>query len=150
MTSPRRLLYEQSVAHNGYLIIPYLYSEIVGTSVYSYRLLSELGHRSDLHRTNNPAGLYSSRLDGVVDIAKEHLDEVVPITKGMDYFKQRYIYNCNLVIISEIAGKFFYDHYPPTRLNNIAAPKIFTSEVACMDWVKAGLDRNLQKSASTM
>lgn len=150
MTSPRRLLYEQSVVHNGHLIIPYLYSEIAGTPIYAYRLLSELGNRSEWHRANNPAGLHSSQLEDILAIAKEHLDEVAPDAQGMDYFKQRYIYQQNLVIISEIAGKFFYDHYPPTRLNNIAAPKIFATEWDCITWVKAGLDRNLRKSASTM
>lgn len=150
MTSSRRLLYEQSVVHNEHLIIPYIYSEIAGTPVYAYRLLSEKGHQSPLHRANNPAELYSSRLDGILEIAKEHLDEVVPTPQETDYFKRCYIYQQNLVIILEISSKFFYDHYPPTRLNNIAAPKIFASEWDCITWVKAGLDRNLRKSTSTM
>ncbi|KAI9131243.1 hypothetical protein [Acaryochloris sp. CCMEE 5410] len=150
MISPRRLMYEQSVVYRGHLIIPYIYSEIAQTPIYAYRLLSELGNRSEWHRANNPAGLHSSRIEGILDIAREHLEAEVSAIPTMDYFKQRYIYKQNLVIISEIAGKFFYDHYPPTRLNNIAAPKIFSSELACINWVKAGLDRNLQKSASTM
>jgi hypothetical protein len=150
MTSRRRLLYEQSVVHNGYLIIPYIYSEIAGIPIYAYRLLSELGHRSPWHRANNPAGLYSSQIEGILQIAKEHLDAQVPVSQALDFFKQRYTYQYNLIIISEIKGKFFYDHYPPTRLNNIAAPKIFPREVDCINWVKAGLDRNLQKSGSTM
>ncbi|WP_299413646.1 hypothetical protein [Acaryochloris sp. IP29b_bin.148] len=150
MTSCRRLIYEQSVAYRGHLIIPYLSSEIAQTPIYAYRLLSELGHRSEWHRANNPAGLHSSRIEGILDIAREHLDAKVSATSSLGYFKQRYLYKQNLVIISEVAGKFFYDHYPPTRLDNIAAPKIFASELACINWVKAGLDRNLQKSASTM
>lgn len=150
MTSPRRLLYEQSAVYRGHLIIPYIHSEITHIPIYAYRLLSDLGNYSEWHRAINPAGLHSSRVDGILEIAREHLDAKVCPIPSMDYFKQRYIYKQNLIVISEIAGKFFYDHYPPTRLNNISAPKIFTSERACINWVKAGLDRNLQKSAYTM
>jgi hypothetical protein len=113
LISHRRLLYEQSVVHNGYLIIPYVYSEIAGTPIYAYRLLCELGHRSPWHRAKNPAGLHSSRVEGILQIAKEHLDTQMLVSQALDFFKQRYIYNHNLIIISEIRDKFFYDHYPP-------------------------------------
>ncbi|NJK41584.1 MAG: hypothetical protein HC934_09965 [Acaryochloridaceae cyanobacterium SU_2_1] len=149
-SSSRRLLYERSVIHRGYLIIPYLLHEIGKVPIYAYRLLSELGHRGCYHRANNPSGLHSSHIDGIVAIAKEHLDQqILPIPRP-DCFKRRYLYQQNLIIISEVGGKYFYDHYPPTRLNNIAAPKIFTSELHCASWVKQGLDRNLEKSTTTM
>lgn len=148
--SSRRLLYERSVVHRGHLIIPYLLHEIASMPVYAYRLLSELGHRGPFHRANNPAGMHSGLIDGIVTIAQEHLDQQTLPISTPDCFKHRYLYQHNLIIISQMGGKYFYDHYPPTRLNNIAAPKIFSSELHCATWVKQGLDRNLQKSASTI
>jgi hypothetical protein len=45
-----------------------------------------------------------------------------------------------LIIVFKEGGKYFYDHYPPELLNNIAAPKLFTSEYECLNWIQQGLD----------
>ena len=63
-----------------------------------------------------------------------------------DYFKLRYVYDDDLIVIHQEADKFFYDHYKPDSLTNIAAPKIFQSEHECINWVKAGLDKAKTKS----
>jgi hypothetical protein len=47
-----------------------------------------------------------------------------------------------LIVIHEGAGKYFYDHYKPEELNNVAAPKLFKSESDCISWIKQGLDRS--------
>lgn len=134
-----QLLYENSVSHQGHLIIPFICVTVDGESIYSYKLISELGHKGKFHKADNPAGMYSGKIDIIIDIAKKHLDENSDIVSGSDYFKCRYIYNHNLVIIYEIAGKYFYDHYKPDNLNNVAAPKIFQSEQECISWIKQGL-----------
>lgn len=138
-----RLLYELSVAYRGHLIIPYPYNTVVEQVVYSYKLLSALSYKASLHKADNPAGLYSSRLEGILAIAKEHLDQ--QHLEGDDHtevFKGRYTYRDNLIIVHRAAGKCFYDHYPPQELSNIAAPKLFRTEPECLGWVKQGLDRN--------
>ncbi|HCF29927.1 MAG TPA: hypothetical protein DEV81_22615, partial [Cyanobacteria bacterium UBA11049] len=66
------------------------------------------------------------------------------IISDRDSFKSRYTYRNNLIIILEISGKYFYDHYPPDNLNNIAAPRIFSSEAECINWIKQGLERSRQ------
>lgn len=38
-----RLLYEKSVSYKGYLIIPFVFGIANSQSIYSYKLLSELG-----------------------------------------------------------------------------------------------------------
>ena len=136
-----RFLYEKSVTHQECLIIPFVYSCIDGQNVYSYALLSEQGYTSQLHQAQNPARLYSSKITGIIAIAKQHLDSQV-ILEGSRYFRQRYTYNHNLIIIHQEANKCFYDHYAPTKLVNIAAPKIFNSTSDCIEWVKSGLQRN--------
>ena len=93
----------------------------------------------------NPAGLYSKSLDDIINIAKKHLDENSGNFSSIDYFKDRYTYKNNLIIVHQEAQKAFYDHYPPKKLINIAAPKIFTTANDCINWVKAGLDRNQTK-----
>lgn len=137
-----RLLYESSVAHRGHLIIPYPYSTIAGEVVYSYKLLSALGYKGPFHKVENPAGLYSNQLKGILGIAKEHLDQHIEEDDYTELFKGRYTYRDNLIIVYQTAGKCFYDHYPPQELNNIAAPKLFRTEPECLGWVKQGLDRN--------
>lgn len=135
-----RFLYEKSVRYQECLIIPFLYSYVNGQDIYSYALLSEQGYTSVLHQAENPAQLYASEIEGIVAIARQHLDTQV-ILEGSDYFRQRYTYNHNLIIIHQEANKCFYDHYAPHKLINIAAPKIFTSPVDCVEWVKSGLKR---------
>ncbi|CAN1210272.1 hypothetical protein TUMEXPCC7403_08765 [Tumidithrix helvetica PCC 7403] len=137
-----RFLYVKSISYRGYLILPFVRNRIDGHVIYSYTLLSELGHKGNWHKAENPAGLYSDRLEQLLEIAKEHLDQHSDCMGVVDYFKRRYVYRENLVVIHQAAGKCFYDHYPPNSLINIAAPKIFRSEFDCINWVKHGLDRN--------
>ena len=136
-----RFLYEQSVTHHECLIIPFVYSCVDAQKIYSYALLSEQGYTSILHQAENPAKLYSSELTGIIAIAKQHLDSQVTL-EGSRYFRQRYTYNHNLIIIHQAANKCFYDHYAPNKLVNIAAPKIFSNAADCIEWVKSGLQRN--------
>jgi hypothetical protein len=137
-----RLFYEKSVCYKGHLIIPFVFSRINSQSIYSYKLLSELGRKGKFHKAENPAGIYSSNLDEIISIAIEHLDREGDAIENFDLFKIRYTYRDNLIIIAHVSGKYFYDHYPPDALNNIAAPKVFRSELECIKWVKQGLDRS--------
>ncbi|HEY9852027.1 MAG TPA: hypothetical protein V6D28_21310 [Leptolyngbyaceae cyanobacterium] len=137
-----RLLYEYSVTHQGHLIIPFVYGVADREEIYSYQLLSELGCRGKFHKVENPAGFYASNVYSIITIAKDHLDEHSDVIDSLDLFKIRYTYRHNLIIVSQLAGKYFYDHYPPKELMNIAAPKIFPSEIDCINWVKQGLDRS--------
>lgn len=142
-----RLLYEESVSFRGFLIIPFAYSRLNGEIIYTYCLLADVGHKSSLHQADNPAGVYSSTIAGIIKIAKGHLNTHPPGTEftdqyGVDHFKHRYTYRNNLIIVAEAQGKVFYDHYPPFELRNIAAPRIFISQQDCMQWVKRGFDYN--------
>jgi hypothetical protein len=143
-----RLLYEHSVSHCGYLIIPYQHGAIDAQSIYSYKLLSEFGHKGRFHKADNPAGLYSSSIAGIMAIAQEHLSQQLNCNSQTDYFKRRYTYRNTLIIVFHQAGKYFYDHYPPEDLHNIAAPKIFATEADCLNWIKQGLDRHHPNLAS--
>ncbi|MEH2394348.1 MAG: hypothetical protein V7K21_22705 [Nostoc sp.] len=137
-----RLLYESSVSYKGYLIIPFVFGQADNYEIYSYKLLSEIGHRNQFHKAENPAKIYGSGVSNIVDIAKEHIDIAQNsefIHQG-DSFKSRYIYRNNLIIIFLEGDKCFYDHYPPELLNNIAAPKLFKSEYECLSWIKQGLN----------
>jgi hypothetical protein len=146
-----RLLYEKSISYRGHLIIPFRFmtvSRLREEPLYSYVLLSELGLEGSLHQVENPGGLCTNSPEGVVAIAQAYLDTHLPINAGnagtnpkTDYFKNRYTYRDNLIIIFAMGGKYFYDHYPPDKLHNIAAPKLFTSEQDCIDWIKDGMDR---------
>ncbi len=135
-----RLLYESSVSYKGYLIIPFVFGKADNYEIYSYKLLSQIGHKSKFHKAENPAEIYGSSINNIVDIAKEHIDEHSDFVSQGDSFKSRYIYQHNLIIISQEGGKYFYDHYPPELLNNIAAPKLFKSAYECVNWIKQGLD----------
>ena len=137
-----RLLYEQSVAYKGYLIIPFVLHQHEEQSIYSYKLLSQLGRKNQLHKADNPGGIYANKLEMMINMAKKYLDDYADMVSEDNYFKQRYTYRNDLIIIYEEAGKYFYDHYKPYSLNNVAAPKIFCSEQDCINWVKAGLDRS--------
>jgi len=137
-----RLLYEKSISYKGHLIIPFIFEMADTQLIYSYKLLSELGHRGKFHKSENPAGIYSNSSDNIIDVAREHLDKESDIVSNVDYFKRRYTYQNNLIIIYEGSGKYFYDHYKPEALNNVAAPKIFKSEQDCINWIKQGLDHS--------
>ena len=80
------------------MIIPFVFSRIDSKNIYSYALLSEQGYTSILHQAENPAKLYSYELEGIVAIAKQHLDTQV-VLEGSRYFYQRYTYNHDLIII---------------------------------------------------
>ncbi|AKG24437.1 hypothetical protein [Calothrix sp. 336/3] len=135
-----RLLYENSLSYQGYLIIPFVYGKANGHEIYSYKLLSAMGYASKFHKAENPAEIYGSSIDNIVKIAQEHINQWGESTGKEDYFQLRYIYRHNLIVVYQEAGKYFYDHYPPDSLNNVAAPKIFTSEFDCISWIKQGLD----------
>ncbi|MEH1824559.1 MAG: hypothetical protein V7L22_04190 [Nostoc sp.] len=135
-----RLLYENSVSYQGYLIIPFVFSKADNYEIYSYKLISEIAHRSKFHKVENPVGLYGSSISNIIDIAKEHIDQNSEFVHRGDSFKSRYIYRNNLIIIFQEEDKYFYDHYPPELLNNIAAPKLFKSEYECLTWIKQGFD----------
>jgi hypothetical protein len=137
-----QFLYEHSSAYQGHLIIPYVYQTIAGHCLYSYRLLSERGYKGKFHKAENPSGLYADKILDLVEIAKEHLNQQVEINVQDDYFQNRYTYKNTLIIIIQQNQKYFYDHYPATELVNIAAPKIFSTEAACIQWIRQGLDRN--------
>ncbi|MCC5669764.1 hypothetical protein LC653_39650 [Nostoc sp. CHAB 5784] len=135
-----RLLYENSVSYKGYLIIPFVFGKLDNYEIYSYKLLSEVGRTSQFHKAENPAKIYGSSVSNIIDIAKEHIDKNLEFVSHRDSFKSRYIYRNNLIIIFQEGDKYFYDHYPPELLNNIAAPKLFKSEYECLSWIKQGLN----------
>jgi hypothetical protein len=135
-----RLLFESSAVCRGYLIIPFQTQTLGGSPLFSYCLLSEAGKQGAYHQAKNPAGLYSGSVDGILKIAREHLETFSDSSRRGNYFKRRYVYLNNLIIISQAGGRYFYDHYPPYDLKNIAAPKLFPSEHACIHWIKQGLD----------
>lgn len=143
-----RLLYEQSTVHRGYLIIPFQYGVVAGVTLYSYRLLSLVDSQAPFHRAENPCDRFAEDPIRIIELAKEHLDNCLSDVQQPDYIQQHYIYRQNLIIISAIGEKVFYDHYPPDSLRNIAAPRIFSSEQECMDWIKQGLDQRSSTSAS--
>ena len=143
MNKTSRFLYENSVPYQSYLIVPFIAHRLAGENIYSYSLLAEQGYKNNLHLTTNPAKLYSHHLDNIINIAQEQLESLENTNNSYDclYFYQRYVYNKNLIILHQQAGKCFYDHYPPDELRNIAAPKLFQSPFECLTWVKQGLDR---------
>ncbi len=141
-----RLLYENSVSYQGHLIIPFVFGMADGQAIYSYTLLSELGYKGKFHKFQNPAGIYSDSIETILEVAKEHLDNNSDVTSQMDAFKSRYTYQNNLIIVYQLADKYFYDHYKPDSLNNVAAPKIFATESDCIHWIKQGLDRSKASS----
>ncbi len=135
-----RLIYESSLSYKGFLVIPFVFGKADNYEIYSYKLLAEAGYKSQLHKVENPAGIYGSGIDNIIDIAKEHLDKHADFVSHSDYFKTRYVYKNNLIVIYQEEDKYFYDHYPQDSLNNIAAPKIFSSAYECIAWIKQGLD----------
>lgn len=166
LSNMSRLLYEQSTSYSGHLIIPFVTQTLAGQAIFSYRLLSEWGYKGRLHRAENPGGIYSCSASGITQIAKEYLEtqakhntdassaghsSTLPDTNTLalpsrDYFRNRYTYKQNLIIVFHARHKFFYDHYPARSLKNIAAPKIFNTERACLTWIKNGIDTALSPS----
>lgn len=136
-----RLLYEKSVSYKGHLIVPFIMSRFGCETIYSYKLLSEQGHHSHFHQVDNLSGICSNSLENIIRNAKQSLDERIDSYLGFDDFRERYIYQDNLIILHHHSGKYFYDHYPPTELKNVAAPKLFGSANDCISWIKQGLDR---------
>ncbi len=143
-----RLLYELSITHRGYLIIPFVSGSIAGEEIYSYALLSELGHRGQFHKAANPSEEFSGRVEDLLKIARVYLARHSELDGDTDYFKHRYTYRNNLIIVLRQGRKVFYDHYPPSELTNIAAPKIFESESECLAWIQQGIDFQHQPSSS--
>lgn len=143
-----RLLYEKSVSYQGYLIIPFVFAMVDDLAIYSYKLLSEVGNKGQYHKSENPAEIYSDSIQGIIEVAEEHIAVNSDGVSREDYFKCRYTYRHNLIIVHEVAGKYFYDHYKPETLSNIAAPKLFKSEQACLSWIKQGLDRSHKGEAT--
>ena len=140
-------LYEESVSYRRHLIVPWIAMDNIEHPRYSYRLLSEFGHQGQFHQAENPAGYYAPQIEQVICAAKQHLDSyVIGLSLAdfypMDYFRDREVYRHNLIILHQMGDRFFYDHYPPNRLGNIAAPKMFASAADCLSWVKQGLDRH--------
>jgi hypothetical protein len=143
-----RLLYESSVSYQGYLIIPFIFGKVDNYEIFSYKLLSEIGRKSKFHKSENPAKIYGRGVSNIVNIAKEHIDVNSEFVNYEDGFRSRYVYRHNLIIVFRENNKFFYDHYPPNSLNNIAAPKLFRSEYECLRWVQEGLDgRDIKQKA---
>ena len=142
-----QLVYEKSVSHKGYLIVPFVYALANSEVIYSYALLCEVGHKGKFHKAENPSGIFSSKIATILEIAKEHLDLHSDIFNPVDSFKNRYTYLDNLIVVYQISGKYFYDHYKPDSLNNVAAPRIFKTESDCLAWIKNGLDRSLAEES---
>ncbi len=112
----------------------------------SYTLLSDLGHRGRFHKADNPSETFSNTIEGILKIAREHLTQHSEINSETDYFKHRYTYRNNLIIVLHQAGKVFYDHYPPDELTNIAAPKLFKNESDCLMWIQQGFNSRQEPS----
>ncbi|MFM7406679.1 MAG: hypothetical protein ACKO3K_08455 [Cuspidothrix sp.] len=135
-----RLIYESSVSYNGYLIIPFVFSKLDNYDIYSYTLLAEIGYKSRFHGAENPAKIYENSIKDIIDTAQQHIDIHRDFINQGDFFKNRYIYRHNLIIVYDKNGRYYYDHYSPESLSNIAAPKLFSSSYECLNWVQKGLD----------
>lgn len=136
-----RYLYEKLVLHYGYLVIPFQCGAIAGSDLYSYQLLCAFERHGCFHRAINPTEEYAGSVERMMAIAQAFLSAHSDLKATLPSHQQRYVYQGHLVLISEIAGKYFYDHYPPQSLNNLAAPKLFETEERCISWVKQGIDR---------
>lgn len=83
--STNRFIYEKSVSCQGYLIIPFVLNIIETKFIYSYILLSYLGHKSQFYKIENPSELYASSIFNIVEIADKQLDH--SNVEGKDYFR---------------------------------------------------------------
>ncbi|CCQ51318.1 MULTISPECIES: hypothetical protein [Crocosphaera] len=136
-----RFFYEKSSSYQGYLIIPFLLAKLSGEFIYSYSLLSSQGYDDEFHKAKNPAGICSTTLTGMIEIAQEHLNQYSVNLKEDDYFEQRYTYQGTLIIIHRQGKRCSYEHYPSHELRNIAAPTLFLNPDSCIDWIKKRLAR---------
>jgi hypothetical protein len=136
-----RYLYENLELHYGYLVIPFQCGTISGSNLYSYQLLCAFERQGCFHQAINPTEEYAGSVARIMAIAQTFLAQHSDLQEESSYTQQRYVYQGNLILISQIAGKYFYDHYPPDSLSNLAAPKLFEDEESCIDWVKQGIDR---------
>jgi hypothetical protein len=136
-----RYLYEKLALHYGYLVIPFQCGAISGADLYSYQLLCAFERQGRFNREVNPTEEYSASIERVVAIAEAFLEAHSDLPAEIHYVQQRYVYQGNLILISQIAGQYFYDHYPPDTLTNLAAPRLFETEADCIVWVKQGIDR---------
>jgi hypothetical protein len=136
-----RYLYEKLAFHSGYLVIPFKCGMISGADLYSYQLLCAFERQGLFNREVNPTEEYAASVERVMAIAQTFLAHHSDLPSVTDYVQQRYVYQGNLILISQIAGKYFYDHYPPDKLTNLAAPRLFEDEADCIAWVKQGIDR---------
>ncbi|NJM76790.1 MAG: hypothetical protein HC852_14620 [Acaryochloridaceae cyanobacterium RU_4_10] len=136
-----RYLYEKLAFHYGYLVIPFKCGMISGSDLYSYQLLCAFERQGHFHKAVNSTEEVAVSVERSIAIAQSFLAQHSDLPSAADYVQQRYVYQGNLILISEIAGKYFYDHYPPDRLTNLAAPRLFETEADCIAWVKQGIDR---------
>lgn len=134
-------LYEKLALHCGYLVIPFKCGIISGSDLYSYQLLCAFERQGRFHKAVNPTEDYAGSVERVMAIAQTFLAHHSDLPSATTYVQQRYVYQGNLILISQIAGKYFYDHYSPDSLNNLAAPRLFEDETDCIAWVKQGIDR---------
>jgi hypothetical protein len=134
-------LYEKLAFHCGYLVIPFQCGMISGAGLYSYRLLGAFDRQGRFHEAANPTEEYAGSVERVMAIAQAFLEACSDLRDAPPCEQRRYVYQGSLILISQIAGKYFYDHYPPDRLENLAAPKLFEDEETCIAWVKQGIDR---------
>jgi hypothetical protein len=136
-----RYLYEKLAFHCGYLAIPFQCGMISGSDLYSYQLLCAYDRQGHFQQAVNPTEEYAGSVERVLAIAQTFLEHHSDLPSTTAYVQHRYVYQGNLILISHIAGKHFYDHYPPDSLNNLAAPRLFEDEETCIAWVKQGIDR---------
>ena len=141
--------YDKAATHRGFLIVPFEVTRISGRPIYSYVLLSGYGYQHQWHKSENLAGIYAEDIYEVIVHAKAHLDREDACGGKQGHFSSSYTYLRNLIVIYEAAGRFYYDHYAPERLTNIAAPKLFSSKEKCIDWVRTGLLRRTLRSTQS-
>ena len=138
--------YDKATAHRGFLIVPFEVTRLSGRPLYSYVLLSGYGSQHQWHKSGNLAGIYAEDIYDVIHHAKVHLDRQDACGGKSGHFSNSYTYLRNLVVIYESADRYYYDHYAPDSLTNIAAPKLFSSKEECIEWVRAGLLRHTIRS----
>ena len=94
----KHLLYEASVSYKGYLIIPFVFGKADNYEIYSYKLLSQIGPKSQYHKAENPSKIYGSSIENIINIAKEHIDKNSDFVSDGDVFKHRYVFRNNLIV----------------------------------------------------
>ena len=81
-----------------------------------------MGNKVRFHQAENPAQRFAGKVEQIIAIAQEHLEMASDIEHHLDYFQERYVYLDNLILISAIASKYFYDHYPPRSPPKYSCP----------------------------